>query len=303
VGFVSTGSTAIAIDPSYDYEHRKFNDVIDRVVGSAPKPDDYINEAWFEGQQGPPGLRQAASQAFGTAYDMIEQLSKIVDRRKAFIYVSDGYTFDPFTDARFQNIERQYEEYSGQADQPQRNNAGQIVDSNGQVIDPQMSDTPPPPKQSELTPDNPLADARYRERTMWKESELIAEEADLTRTANRANVTFYTIDPRGLITGMDAGMSNKIEYPDLRRFIDTQANSLKVLAEETGGLAIVGMNDFVKWIQRIDAETSDSYTIGYQSTNPDPLKVKRTIKIEVTRPTVATLLYRHDYTIQKTSRK
>jgi hypothetical protein len=234
---------------------------------------------------------------------MIDQLKNVVDRRKVFIYLSNGYTFDPFTDARFKRIEQMYEEFSFQDEQPAKNNAGQTIDSNGQVIDPQMSDSPPPPKQSDMTPDNPLADARYRERTMWKESELVAEEADLTRAANRANVTFYPIDSRGLITGMDAGMVTQLDYPDMRRFIQTQADSLKVLGEETGGFAIVGQNDFLKGIQRIDNETSDTYTVGYVSTNPDPFRIKRVIKIEVDDPKVVSLKYRQDYTIERPSRK
>ena len=59
---------------------------------------------------------------------------------------------------------------------------------------------------------------------------------------------------------------------------DTQ-DSLRVLAEETGGIAIVNQNDFDKALKRIDAETSDYYVLGYYSSNPDPLK--RTRRIEV----------------------
>jgi VWFA-related protein len=290
VGFVSTGTTAVAVNPSYDYEHRRFDQVIDKIVGMAPKPDDYINEAFFEGQQGPIGLRQAASQAFATAYDMIQQLSAIVDRRKSFIYVSNGYTFDPFTDARFKRIQQQYEEYSFQDQQTEDPSSNQNADGSNVA------------KQSDLRPDNPLADPRYRERTMWKESELIAELAELTRDARRANVVFYTMDARGLITGMDAGQVNQIDYPDMRRFIDTQADSLKVLAEETGGFPTVGTNNFKAAIQRIDAETSDSYTIGYTSSNPDPFPIRRTIKIEVSRPGL-TLIYRPDYTVMRPNRR
>ena len=52
-----------------------------------------------------------------------------------------------------------------------------------------------------------------------------------------------------------------------------------MLAEETGGIAVVNQNNFDKALKRIDAETSDYYVLGYYSTNPDPLK--RTRKIEV----------------------
>ncbi len=49
-------------------------------------------------------------------------------------------------------------------------------------------------------------------------------------------------------------------------------DSLRVLAEGTGGIAIVNQNDFDKGLKRIDNETSDYYVLGYYSSNPDPLR-------------------------------
>ena len=64
---------------------------------------------------------------------------------------------------------------------------------------------------------------------------------------------------------------------------DTQ-DSLRVLAEETGGFAVVNQNDFDKALKRIDAETSDYYVLGYYSTNPDPLRRTRKLEVKTTRP-------------------
>ena len=58
-------------------------------------------------------------------------------------------------------------------------------------------------------------------------------------------------------------------------------DSLRVIAEETGGYAVVNQNDFDKALKRIDAETSDYYVIGYYSTNPDPTKRNRRIEVKV----------------------
>ena len=82
----------------------------------------------------------------------------------------------------------------------------------------------------------------------------------------------------------------------------TQNNSLRTLSEETGGFAICQTNDYTKGLQRIDAETSDYYIIGYTSSIPIPFKVRRAIKIEVTRPGVKDVIYREFYTIPKTER-
>ena len=66
-------------------------------------------------------------------------------------------------------------------------------------------------------------------------------------------------------------------------FIRKSQDSLRVLAEETGGLAVVNQNDFSKAIKRIDAETSDYYVLGYYSKNPDPFKRRRQVEVKVTR--------------------
>ena len=57
-----------------------------------------------------------------------------------------------------------------------------------------------------------------------------------------------------------------------------------MLADLTGGIAVVNQNDFDKALKRIDAETSDYYVLGYYSNNPDPLKKRRSIEIKVNTP-------------------
>ena len=62
---------------------------------------------------------------------------------------------------------------------------------------------------------------------------------------------------------------------DFNDYVRETQTTLRVLAEETGGFAIVNQNDFDKGLKRIDAETSDYYLIGFYSNNPDPLKRNR----------------------------
>ena len=42
-----------------------------------------------------------------------------------------------------------------------------------------------------------------------------------------------------------------------QEFVTNSINSLRVLAELMGGIAVVNQNDFEKALKRIDAETSD----------------------------------------------
>jgi hypothetical protein len=70
-----------------------------------------------------------------------------------------------------------------------------------------------------------------------------------------------------------------------------------VLAEQTGGIAVVNQNDFNKALKKIDNETSDYYVIGYYSSNPDPLKRTRKLDVRVTRPN-ASVIARTSYSLR-----
>ena len=112
----------------------------------------------------------------------------------------------------------------------------------------------------------------------FAEADLIAELAELTRQANRANASLYTIDPRGLVGGPD--LDEKIDMVEWQNYVTASQNSLRTLAELTGGIAVVSTNDFTKALKRIDAETSDYYVVGYYSNNPDPMKKRRKIEVK-----------------------
>ena len=84
---------------------------------------------------------------------------------------------------------------------------------------------------------------------------------------------------------------------DYQNYVTESQNSLRVLAELTGGFALVNQNDFTKGLKRIDDETSDYYVIGYYSSNPDPTKKRRRIDVKVTRPGL-NVLHRTEYTLK-----
>ena len=106
----------------------------------------------------------------------------------------------------------------------------------------------------------------------------------------------YTIDPRGLVGMPD--LDEKIDMVEWQAYVRTSQDSLRTIAELTGGYAAVNQNDFDKALKRIDAETSDYYVIGYYSNNPDPRKRNRTIEIKVTRDGL-NVMHRKAYTLRK----
>jgi VWFA-related protein len=276
VGFASSGRSSIALDPAYDPGHRRFNEVIGRIVGSAATPDEIVQDANAENAAGPPGLRFNAHVAFKTAFDLIDQMSAISDRRKVFLLVSNGYTFNPFADARLQQVKDAYansEFFTGNVD----------VNDDASVTKYQDRES--------------LRTGEYNKRSVFSHADLVNELAQVERAAQRANVTFYPIDPRGQLVTGDLRNRSRISDNDWRDLFQTQIMSLKVLAEGTGGFCICEMNDFDGLLRRIDAETSDYYRIGYTSNNPDPRRVRRIIRIEVARPGLEAPIYRREYTV------
>ena len=91
----------------------------------------------------------------------------------------------------------------------------------------------------------------------------------------------YTIDPRGLVGGAD--IDENLDPTQWSEYLRKSQDSLRVIAEETGGIAVVNQNDFDKALKRIDAETSDYYILGYYTSNPDQSKRRRQIQVRVTR--------------------
>ena len=269
-GIVSSGPSSIAIDMTYD--KNRLDEAISKIAGNELKPTDIINGP--SGAEGPSEVRYRAHVAFSTVYDLLNNLEQVHNRRKALVYVSDGYDFNPFQDARLglmdTNSPFAQNEFARQQKQSQQNSDGT---STGQ---------------------DPLSNQQKQNET-FADADLARELGEMTRQANRANVTVYTIDPRGLV-GM-GDIDEQVDPQQWSEFVRKSQDSLRVIAEETGGLAVVNQNDFSKALKRIDAETSDYYVLGYYSKNPDATKRRRQIDVKVTRKG-AQVWYRKEYVLK-----
>jgi VWFA-related protein len=264
-GIVSSGPSSLAIDLTYD--RKRLDEAIDKISGAGLKPSDILDVQ--QGADGPPEVRYRAHVAFDTAYGIMKTLEQVHNRRKAFVYVSNGYDFNPFSETRKKNDQARYNEMNP--------NSGSSDGSDSSS----SSDT------------NPF----MRQGNQFSFADLASELSELTREANRANTTIYTIDPRGLVGAPD--LDEKVDMMDYQNYITTSQNSLRVLAEQTGGIALVNQNDFIKTLKRIDAETSDYYVVGYYSTNPDPTQRRRRVEVKVRRPNTE-VRYRTEYTLKPT---
>src|ERR671935_840441 len=114
--------------------------------------------------------------------------------------------------------------------------------------------------------------------------------------ANAANVSFYPIDPRGLVvfdepivkptTGAPPAGSTTLTplTVDAAR-LRARLTSLRTLAEATDGLAIVDSNDLSKGLRRVVDDLSSYYLLGYYSSGKLDGKF-HAITVRIKRPGV-----------------
>lgn len=252
-GIVSSGTSSISQDLTYD--RKRLDEAIKKIAGSGLKPSEIISRGSGSGLS---ELRYNAHVAFSTMREALTNLEKLRNRRKALVWVSEGYDFNPFQGARLGLLG---------SDSPFQQNdlatlGRQGADGAGSNVDDPISRQQ---KQSET----------------FSDADLAFELTEITRSANRANTTIYTIDPRGLVAGSD--IDEQVDPQEWGSFVRKTQDSMRVLAEETGGIAIVNMNNFDKALQQIDGASSDYYVLGYYSSNPDPTKRRRQIDVKVGR--------------------
>jgi VWFA-related protein len=115
---------------------------------------------------------------------------------------------------------------------------------------------------------------------------------DLLRDARAANVAFYPVSPRGLQTlpFSERGGVDMPAYHAQNRMMDT----LKTLASETGGMAVVNTNDLAGGLKRVSADMQAYYVLGYYTTNSTWDGRVRSIKVKL-KPKGTTIRARSQY--------
>ena len=250
-GIISSGKSAIRVQMTTDQNRLR---AIDRAVGEAFDPRILIETATQLSSLNE--SRWRAHVAFKTALETVRGLEQIQHRRKAFLYISAGYNFNPFDDARVNaRIESMQQ--------------GGFFENGGTRL-PEFDE----PALDQFTTTDAFGE-------VFSDSELHNELLLLVDAANRANVSFYTVDVRGLTTIPDLDFD--LRTTEWNEYIRKQHSSLRTLAELTGGMAVVNRNTFREAFTEIDAETSDYYVLGFYSSNPDETRRTRRLRVEVTQ--------------------
>ncbi len=109
---------------------------------------------------------------------------------------------------------------------------------------------------------------------------------DVYDEANRQNVSLYTVDPRGLaVFEFDVSQPSIGQDTD-RQYLNATMDTLRTLAENTDGRAIVNRNDLAGGMKQIVRDSSAYYLIGYNSTLARSDGKFHEIKVRVKRPGV-----------------
>jgi VWFA-related protein len=158
-------------------------------------------------------------------------------------------------------------------------------------------------REQPLAPPAASCDA---DRTQLAQLDNDTQFRDILDEANRANASFYPVDPRGLavfdtpLVRVDVpGPPPPMVPPSVdRAMLSGRLNSLRTLAEATDGLAIVNSNDLAAGFRRVVSDLSSYYLLGYYSTgkldgrfHPITVRIKRPgVKVRARRGYLAATL-------------
>ena len=125
-------------------------------------------------------------------------------------------------------------------------------------------------------------EACERLRTMLAYIDHEVDFRELLQRANRANVSFYPIDARGLIvfdTPIEWGIPPYLDNAWLRKRHD----DLRMMADQTDGHAVLDTGNVAGAMAKIFADVGSYYLLSYYSTNPRLDGRFRRIRVEVKR--------------------
>jgi VWFA-related protein len=217
--------------------------------------------------------RRHEKRTIDSLQDLVRFLRGVREERKAILAISDGWLlFRPDSSlARALNCEK-----------PPTGPPIQIDPRTGKLGTKEI-----------VTPGGAPQSKCGRDRLLLSEIDDEREFREVLDEANRANASFYPIDPRGLVVFDDPMLRQQVPGapPTMTSiFVDSahltaRLTALRTLAEATDGLAIVNTNDLNRGLARVVNDLSSYYLLGYYSTGKLDGKF-HAITVRVKRPGV-----------------
>ncbi len=107
-------------------------------------------------------------------------------------------------------------------------------------------------------------DPREQTAAVFGAAELYSNLRRVFAAANRNNAAIYTLDPRGL-AAFEFDIDQAVGMRQDARSLQMTQDTLRTLAEETDGRAIVNRNDLAPGLAQIMRDSSFYYLLGYNS--------------------------------------
>jgi VWFA-related protein len=123
-----------------------------------------------------------------------------------------------------------------------------------------------------------------RER-FFSQAEMLSRLKDVFDLANKNNVSIYALDPRGLAV-FEHDVNEAVPLTMDSEMLKLTMDSIRVLADETDGRAIVNRNDLAAGMRQIIRDSSAYYLVGYNSKKAPTDGRFHEIKVRVKRPGV-----------------
>jgi VWFA-related protein len=134
--------------------------------------------------------------------------------------------------------------------------------------------------------DESVGDNMGEQRERWfSQAEMLSDLKDIYDLANRNNVSIYALDPRGL-AAFEHDVNEAVPFQMDSAMLRQTMDSIRVLADETDGRAIVNRNDLAAGMRQIIRDSSAYYLIGYNSRKAPKDGKFHEIRVRVKRPGV-----------------
>ena len=133
---------------------------------------------------------------------------------------------------------------------------------------------------------NPAMQQRMDSQEFFLQTDLLSDLRMVYELANRYNTTIYAVDPRGLAPfefDLSTAGQAAVSLTKNQVMLDNTMDTLRILAEETDGRAIVNTNDMDRGLKQIVRDSSAYYLLGYTSAVPTDGRFHK-INVRVKRP-------------------
>jgi VWFA-related protein len=221
-------------------------------------------------------LRRREKMVLDSLYDLTHYMEAIRDGRTAVVTVSDGWVlYGP--DPSMTTPRGSIDPLPGTPAQPGVGPGGKLMPRPTNGVNGDVDRTECDKDRYALAN---LDDSKYLR--------------DLFGDANRANVSFYTLDPRGLVAYDSNIAGDNVPPAADAAILRSRHGALQDLAINTDGMYLLGSNDMRAQLRKIADDLTSYYLLGYYSTNPKLDGKFRTIKVRSKRPGIE-VRARHGY--------